>query len=81
MGTPPPNPHENKKIRNCPGLGKLWGLRPQTPTRNNVPGPDQFGAAHVGQDTTRIVTYNQSLYTTARILYDIIARAHIVSTG
>ena len=38
--------------------GEEWGLfAPKPLTRNNVPGPDQFGAAHVRHDTTWAVTF------------------------
>ena len=69
MGAPPPNPHENNKDLNhpcCPrsannrdGRKKEdeWGLfAPKPPTRNNVPGPDQFGSPHTRHDGTWVVT-------------------------
>ena len=65
MGAPPPNPLENKNKRFKPSLlsafreqqrgkekRKEWGLfAPTPPTRNNVPGPDQW--AHRTPDTTQ----------------------------
>ena len=64
MGAPPPNPHENNKDSNPPrcarsannGEGRMGAIRPHPPTRNNVPGPCQFGSLHVGHDTTWAVT-------------------------
>ena len=43
------------------GKRKAWGLfAPKPPTRNNVPGPDQFGAAHTRHRTAWAMTPNQT---------------------